>query len=295
MKIAITGGTGLVGRFFVQEALAMGAQVCLLGRYPAPDRFFCGPVRHCPYALGDRPDLSGYDAVVHCAFSHVPGRYRGGEGDDPEGFERLNLLGSIALFEAAKASGVPRLFFLSSRAVYGAYPEGTILTEALEPLPTTLYGEVKYQAERALSDLSDTRFRGFALRATGVYGPAGPNQRHKWADLFADFTQGRAIPPRIGTEVHGADVARVLGVLWDAEPGAYNVSDIILDRHDLLARVAARTGCPHPVPPRAATVVSAMSTDKLAALGWSGGGLARLEAALDEMLGAPPNPGMDNR
>ena len=53
------------------------------------------------YKLGERPDLAGIGAVVHCAFAHVPGRYRGGEGDDPEGFRRANLDGSLALIRAA--------------------------------------------------------------------------------------------------------------------------------------------------------------------------------------------------
>lgn len=284
MKIAITGGAGLVGRFVVEAALARGDQVCHLGRRLPADGFFSGPVEHCPYALGDAPDLSGFDAVVHCAFSHVPGRYRGGEGDDPQGFARKNLDGTVRLFGAAKACGVNRMFFLSSRAVYGNFSDGTPLSEDMEPRPTTLYGEVKHLAEQELAVLSDGRFNGYALRATGIYGPAGPGQLHKWADLFADFTQGRAIKPRKGTEVHGDDLASAIYTLMDAKPGPYNLSDLVLDRHDLLAEVAKLTGCAHPLPARAEGDVNVMTTDRIRALGWQPGGLAKLHADLPKML-----------
>ncbi len=119
MKIAVTGGAGLVGRFFVEDALAHGDTPEVLSRHAPPDGAFSAPVAHRPFALGDRPALSGVDVLIHCAFSHVPGRYRGGEGDDPDGFVRANLDGTVALFEAASASGVPCLVFLSTRAVYG--------------------------------------------------------------------------------------------------------------------------------------------------------------------------------
>jgi len=284
MKIAITGGAGLVGRFFVEDALAHGDTPEVLGRHAPAPGFFSAPVAHQPYALGDRPNLAGYDVVIHCAFSHVPGLYRGGEGDDPGGFVRDNLDGTLALFESAKQSGVKRLFFLSTRAVYGAYPDGTDLTEDLPPKPVTLYGEVKWQAEKALAGLCGPGFAGHALRATGVYGPAGPGQMHKWADLFADFRTGRPIAPRQGTELHGDDLAAALRHILDAAPGAWNLSDILLDRHDLMAMVAGMTGIATPLPPRADGVVSTMRCDRLEALGWRPGGLDKLKATLPALV-----------
>ena len=285
MRIAITGGTGLVGRFLVEEGLAAGDDVAVLGRSPAATGFFSAPVAQLRYSLGDAPPLDGFDALIHSAFLHEPGRYRGGEGDDPAGFIRANLDGSIRLFEAARSAGISRVLFLSSRAVYGAYPPGTPLCEDMEPRPDTLYGEVKWQAEQALDALAAPGFATASLRATGVYGPAGPGQRHKWADLFDDFLAGRPIAPRRGTELHGQDLAAAARLLLQGpEPGAFNASDLVLDRHDLLARVAGLTGCPHPLPARADTPVSAMRTDRLHALGWRPGGLQRLIDCLPGML-----------
>lgn len=285
MRIAITGGTGLVGRFLVEEGLAAGDDVAVLGRSPAAAGFFSAPVAQLRYTLGDAPPLDGFDALIHSAFLHEPGRYRGGEGDDPAGFIRANLDGSIRLFEAARSAGLSRVLFLSSRAVYGAYPPGAPLSEDMEPRPDTLYGEVKWQAEQALAELAGPGLATASLRATGVYGPAGPGQRHKWAGLFDDFLAGRPIAPRRSTEIHGADLAAAARLLLqNRQTGPFNVSDLLLDRHDLLALVAALTGCPHPLPDRAAVPVSVMTTGRLRALGWRPGGLDRLAASLPGML-----------
>lgn len=268
MRIAITGGTGFVGRLCVKEAKASGVEVNLLSR------------PH--YRLGDRPNLTGCDALIHCAFQHAPGRYRGGEGDDPAGFVRANLDGSIALFEAAKSSGVARAVFLSSRAVYGDYPAGTELTEDMAARPDTLYGQVKWQTEQALDAMTSGGFSGASVRATGVYGP-GP--RHKWTGLFSQFEAGHSIAPRRSTEVHGADLFEAIRLLLASElTGAFNVSDFILDRHDLLRQVAQLTGTPHLPPAPSSDPVSVMRCDRLRALGWQPTGAERLAQELPALV-----------
>ena len=83
--IALTGATGLVGRWLLPLAdLTLGRTA--------------GPRPHRPYDLtGPAPDLRGVTTLIHAAFSHVPGKYRGGEGDDPQGFLTANLDEAIPL------------------------------------------------------------------------------------------------------------------------------------------------------------------------------------------------------
>lgn len=278
MKIALTGGTGLVGRFIADAARAAGHQVTLLSRNPPP-----GGLRYD--LVGEVPDLTGHGALIHAAFQHEPGRYRGGEGSDPAGFLAANRDGSLRLFATARKAGVARALFLSTRAVYGDHPAGTVLTEGLELRPDTLYGQMKADVEQGLAALSSPTFSTASLRATGVYGP-GPN--HKWTGLFQDFQAGRPIAPRVATEVHGADLAAAALLLLEApESGlAFNVSDLTLDLHDLLAEVARLTRCTWPLPPRSdAARVSAMDCTRLRALGWQPGGWQLLRASLPAMLG----------
>lgn len=294
MTTLVSGGTGTVGRFVVEALLHAGRDVRVMGRKPPSDGFFSAPVGFVEGSLDPARDQSaafvGVRHVVHAAFDHAPGKYRGGEGDDPATFRRRNIDGSVALFEAAKRAGVERSIFLSSRAVYGVQPPGAKLTEDTEPRPDTLYGDVKLEAERALAALSDNRFSGVSLRVTGVYGPAGHGQPHKWADLFRDYLAGRPIAPRHATEVHGADVAAAVLLALDAPSvqSVLNVSDIVVDRRDLLRLVQQITGCPHPLPPASSEPLNEMNTDRLCAMGWRPGGINLLRRSVPALLAGAP-------
>lgn len=266
MRIALTGASGIVGGFVLRAAQAAGHQVTRLDRSTG-------------FQLGDTLDLSGHDALIHCAFAHAPGRYRGGEGDDPETFLRLNGDGTRRLFDAAVRDGVGRIVFLSSRAVHDGYPPGTALPDNLPARPANLYGQVKADAEACLARLP---VKGTSVRATGVYGLSG-----KWRDLFSDYLAGRPIPPRIATEVHGDDLAAAILLLLSQPdpPPQVNCSDLVLDRHELLAEVQALTGCPHPLPARAdRSPLRVQSCDRLHALGWQPGGMAKLRTTLPHLL-----------
>jgi nucleoside-diphosphate-sugar epimerase len=290
-RTVVSGGTGYVGRFIVEGLLAAGHTVTVLGRTRPHADFFSAPVAFQPHKLGSEIPVdafSGADFFVHAAFDHVPGKYRGGEGEDPASFRRRNLEGSVALFEAARQAGIGRTIFLSSRAVYGPRPSGTWLDEADKAAPDTLYGEVKLAAENALQELCDDRFQTTSLRVTGVYGPAARGRAHKWAALFADYLAGKPIAPRAGTEVHGADVAQAVRLVLEhpgTPPALLNVSDILVDRHDLLKIVRDLTGNLQPLPQRAdASSVNAMKTDRLRALGWKPGGSQRLAGTVSQLL-----------
>jgi UDP-glucose 4-epimerase len=286
MHVLVTGGTGALGRFIVPALIAGGHSVTLLGRSPVPG------TAHLAWRLGEPAALPPAGALVHLAFDHLPGLFRGGEGEDPARFRRLNQDGTRALFDAAQEAGIPRLLFLSSRAVYGDHRRGDILRETDAPAPDSLYGALKLACERDLLARAGPDFTPVALRATGIYGCPPGSRRHKWEGLFADFLAGRAISPRQATELHGEDLAAAIPLLLEAPPrtlapGMFDASDILLDRHDLLAAVQARTGCPHPTPPPAeGPPPGAMECRRLRAMGWLPGGTARLERFLDTLF--PP-------
>ena len=275
MMIALTGATGLVGQFIAAHLLAQGHDLVALGRQPSP---YGGA--HRPWRLGEPAPLDGCDALIHAAFAHVPGRYRGGEGDDPESFLRRNLDGTLRLWEDAR--GLPTVF-LSTRAVYDGLPPGTVLAEDLALAPDSLYGQVKLAAETALHAQGGT-----SLRATGVYGPLAPGQRHKWADLFDAFARGDALAPASGTEVHGQDLARAVTLLLGAPSGPYNCSDLLLDRRDLLDRWSRIAAVEGRLPEPATKLPNVMDCARLRALGWAPGG----EAALDDALRAMAEDGL---
>lgn len=276
MRIALTGAGGIVGRLVGPVLAAAGHRITSLGRETG-------------YRLGTSPDLSGHEALIHCAFAHLPDRYRGGEGDDPAAFRAANLDGSIRLFEAAAECGVRRILFLSSRAVHDGHPAGMVLTDDLPAAPANLYGEVKARAEAHLALLAAQRgIATTAIRATGIYGPG---RGHKWRGLFSDHLSGRTAAPRVATELHGADLADAMLRLLaaPAPPLLVNASDLILDRRDLLAAVSSLTGSTTPLPERAdASGLRLPSCAALARLGWRPGGSARLAQTLPRLLDPAP-------
>ncbi|CAN7445000.1 MULTISPECIES: NAD(P)-dependent oxidoreductase [unclassified Ensifer] len=293
-RVLVSGGTGFVGRFIVEHLMAAGYDVVAGGRTPPAPAFFSKPVAFVPLALDPDIDQSvafrDVDHFVHAAFQHVAGRYRGGEGDDPEGFRRSNLDGSVRLFRTARDHGVKRCVFLSSRAVYGDQLPGVELFEDTACHPESLYGSLKLEAENALAALGTNAFKAVSLRVTGVYGPSGTGAAHKWQPLFDDYLAGREIAPRAGTEVHGDDVAAAVRLTLEAPldgltSGVFNVSDVLVDNCTILAMVQDITGSKHALPrPATLTTFNAMNSEKIRAVDWRPGGLERLRATVRTLL-----------
>lgn len=293
-RIIVSGASGILGRFIVEGLLAQGHEVLALGRHKPAEDFFSRPVAFKQISLADMvyepEDFLGYDGFVHTAFHHERGKYRGGEGDKPEEFQLYNHDGSMALFNAVKRAGVERAVFLSSRAVYGVQEAGACLVETIEPKPDTLYGFVKLRTEQALCELSGEKFLPIILRATGVYGPVKPPLRDKWQELFDGVEAGKKIAPRVGTEVHGEDLAGAINTLLAAKSDdlanvaanekapIFNLSDILLDRRELLgtyAKLKVLDDVELPAIADASTY-NAMDCSRLKALGWQPRGILDL-------------------
>ncbi|WP_306143869.1 NAD(P)-dependent oxidoreductase [Roseibium sp. MMSF_3412] len=281
MRILITGASGTIGRFLTARLAKEGHRMIALGRKPVDD-IASGFSR---YDLSDvAPGLPVADALIHCALHHEPGKFRGGEGQDPDLFRKLNVEGTTALFQAAKTAGCRRAVFLSSRAVYGDARRGETLVETDEPAPDSLYGQVKLDGERALEELADARFSGVALRVTGVYGVPPGTSEHKWSGVFEAFRTGEDIEPRCATEVHGDDLADAVSRVLQMDGNrfdVFNVSDLLLDRRDLLKLLSQHTGRQSNLPERATPVPGVMDTSRLRQHGWQPGGLDRLMTFID--------------
>ena len=291
MKVLVSGGTGLVGRYIVEGLLRAGYEVIIGGRHAPATNLFSRSVGYVPLTLDPQIDqIEAFDDAylfVHAAFDHLPGKYRGGEGDDPETFRRRNLDGSVALFEAARRAGTRRCVFLSSRAVYGRHAPDTLLREEMTAEhPETLYGEIKLCAERSLAALSGPGFTTASLRLTGVYGNQIPN---KWQALFDDYLCGKPVAARAGTEVHGRDVAQAVRVMLSTEAGqidgqVFNVSDMLTDTREILSMLQEVSGCRHGLPAAAdSATVHPMASDRISALGWAPGGKALLRQTVGDL------------
>ena len=299
MRVALTGATGTVGRFVAARLAREGCDIAALAR-PRSDRTgFDFPIDWIDGDLANQAALvslvRGANALVHSAYDHVAGHYRGGEGDDVEGFWQTNLLGSLRLLRAADAVGVGRIVVLSSRAVFGR-PSRTRVGDKRATSPNTHYGALKV----ALEGLAGVYPRTTCLRPTGVYGITHPADRSKWFEMARDVIQGRPITSaRTSTEVHGDDVAAAVWLLLtareaDVEGRAFNCSDLVLTTREIAERMyaahggvaAARPTLPEAMPPPD----DIMCCEGLRALGWRPGGRLRLQATIRALLDAARHP-----
>ena len=295
MKVAVTGATGIVGRFVARQLRDQGAEVRALARADSDRQ----GLADLDWVVGDLADgvavrrlVDGADAVVHCAYEHVPGRYRGGEGDDLPRFWRANLLAGVELMAQARQARVPRLVLMSSRAVYGRLsPAQGWVDDDDRAVPDTHYGALKLALEAHASAFSAADDVCYAsLRPTGVYGIAHPVERSKWFDLAQAVLRGDPLPPaRSSTEVHGEDVAaavwRLLTVPAEDVAGrSFNCSDLVVDTRTVMARLAARLGRRAALPSAAESRLRhPMRTSALQALGWRPGGERLLSRTIDEL------------
>ena len=174
MKILITGASGFIGSFIVEEALSRGMEVWAAVRGSSSRQFLTdGRIRFIELNLDSEQQLAGqlrglvFDYVVHAA-----GVTKCLNTND---FYRINTDGTKHLVNALLALQMPirRFVYLSSLSVFGAIREQQPYEEILEtdrPQPNTHYGKSKLAAEQWLATLGKS-FPYVVLRPTGVYGP----------------------------------------------------------------------------------------------------------------------------
>jgi nucleoside-diphosphate-sugar epimerase len=294
MLVGLTGATGYVGRFIAKELHERGATVRALGRGISDRTGFSGPVEWLTGSLQSDEVFAefvcGADAIVHCALEHVPGRYRGGEGDDLARFIEVNVGGALRLMQAARNARIPRFILLSSRAAYGDSGRGGQLQEDGLTNPDTHYGACKAALEAFVYSWGRGEHWDIcALRPTGVYGVVHPIQRTKWLGLIDAIRRGEAWPEsRCATEVHGSDVARAVWMLLTADGIAgrvFNCSDLMVSTTTVAQIVQRTTGARGPLPPHpSGSLPRIMSCGGLHERGFHFGGVSLLEQTIGEII-----------
>ncbi|MBR6193880.1 MAG: NAD(P)-dependent oxidoreductase [Prevotella sp.] len=182
MKILVTGASGFIGSFIVEEALRRGFETWAAVRGSSSRAYLQDPHIHfIELNLSSEEQLekqlSGhqFDFVVHAAGVT--------KCIDKRDFRRINTEGTKNLVNALMALRMPlrHFVYLSSLSVFGAIREQQPYEEIREtdtPHPNTEYGRSKLEAEQWLDSLSPDpspegrgEFPYVILRPTGVYGP----------------------------------------------------------------------------------------------------------------------------
>jgi nucleoside-diphosphate-sugar epimerase len=142
-KVLVTGGSGLLGRFVVDE-LSDRCDVTVLDIAP--------PAREVAYRQADILDLTSVSVALagHRAVVHLAGIDDGNDFPDQDYF-RTNVQGTWNLLHAAENAGVGKVVVASSTAVYGVgrdrAPDYLPVDEAHPQRPTATYSLTKQVIE----------------------------------------------------------------------------------------------------------------------------------------------------
>jgi UDP-glucose 4-epimerase len=207
MKLLVTGGAGYIGSVVAAVAAREGHEVAVLDdlstghadAVPATAAFTQGTVQ-------DRArDLlaGGADAVLHFAAKSLVAESMA----SPSLYWANNLGGTLALLEAMRVTGVSKIVFSSTAAVYGE-PEHTPVTEDAPARPVNPYGASKLAVDTALTE--HARMHGMGAVSLRYFNVAGA---HPGPD-------GHWLGERHTTETHL--IPNILKVaLGDGEPDGH--------------------------------------------------------------------------
>ncbi|MDY5054004.1 MAG: NAD-dependent epimerase/dehydratase family protein [Streptococcus suis] len=108
-----------------------------------------------------------------------------------EEYKKVNTDLPVLIAKKAKKAGVSQFIFLSTMSVYGLNT-GKIASSTLA-IPTTKYGQSKYQAEEELLKLRDCQFKLVIVRPPIVYGKGSKGNY----SILSKLTQLTPIFPKI--------------------------------------------------------------------------------------------------
>lgn len=173
MRIAVTGGSGKLGRHVVRRLTADGHQVLNLDRagdrgpgLAIVDLRDYGQVLDVLLGLDDRH--TGFDAVVHLGAIPAPGIL-----PDAATFEN-NMLSTYNVFQAARRAGIKKVVYASSETVLGlpfdVDPPYIPVDEEYPARPESTYSLVKHLEEQMAIELTrwDPELSIVALRFSNV-------------------------------------------------------------------------------------------------------------------------------
>jgi nucleoside-diphosphate-sugar epimerase len=168
--VLVTGAGGCIGSWALTLLLDAGIPVAAMDltddkRRPkllladselAQVQWFTGDIADTA-AVNNAVDKSGAKAIIHLAALQVPFCKA-----DPIAGARVNVVGTINVFEAARKAGIKRIAYASSIAAHGVFDPKTMVT---------LYGAYKFaneQTSRAYAQ--DWQVPSVGLRPGVVYG-----------------------------------------------------------------------------------------------------------------------------
>lgn len=224
MIVAVTGGTGFIGKKLAAHLVGRGDTVRLLSRNPEPfEKSSLIEIVKCDLTATKASDLSaildGTDVLYHCA----------GQLKNQHAMRALHVDATHKLAEAASRR-VPHWVQLSSVGVYGQITQG-IVTEDSTLNPVGQYEITKTESDKIVMEAANKGgFSYSILRPSNVFGAEMTNQ--SLFNMIAMIDRGLFFyigkPGASANYIHADNVVDGLircGTMPQAQGKTYNLSD----------------------------------------------------------------------
>jgi UDP-glucose 4-epimerase len=203
MSWLVTGGAGYIGSHVVRAFAEQGIDTVVVDDLSSGRHSFLPQgAAFAHVTILDGPAL---EATMHRysvqGVVHLAGfKYAGVSVSRPLHTYQQNVTGTATVLAAMEATGVDRMVFSSSAAVYGT-PDVDLVTEETPQHPESPYGESKLIGEWLLADqaratgLRHTSLRYFNVVGSGTTAVFDPSPHNLFPLVFDALLEGRT--PRI--------------------------------------------------------------------------------------------------
>ncbi len=185
--VLVTGGAGYIGSHVARALQGAGFDPITYDNLSQGHRW---AVRFGPLELGELADQAHLEAVMRrhrpVAVVHLASLIAAGDSVvQPADYYQNNVAGTLALLQAMRETGVERLVFSSSAAVYGE-PHSTPIAEDHPKLPINPYGGSKLMCERMIEDFA----AAYGVRAVSLryFNAAGAEPEARIGEAHAKET-----------------------------------------------------------------------------------------------------------
>ena len=213
-KVLVTGGAGFVGSHACKALAQAGFLPVTFDNLETGHEW---AVKWGPLVRGDIRDQAALEAAMSAhapvAVLHFAGLIAVGESVAmPERYYDYNVNGTRSLVAAMASTGLSRVIFSSSAAVYGT-PAVTPISEDHPTIPENPYGRQKLEAEQIFLDpahgLRSVSLRYFNAAGADPFGEIG--EAHNPETHLIPLVLDAALGVRPEIQVFGADYPTVDG------------------------------------------------------------------------------------
>ena len=173
MRVLVTGNNGYIGTVLTEELIKKDYEVVGFDTDYFYDCNLIEPTykitKHIKKDIRNisEEELNDIDIVIHLAgLANDPlGEF------DPKLTDDINYSSTVRLANLSKKKGVKRFIYASSQSMYGISDDQNELDEdSSKKNPVTAYARTKWEAEKAIKELSDKNFIVIMFRPSTVFG-----------------------------------------------------------------------------------------------------------------------------